>query len=240
MPISTEKTVGQMVAENPQAARIFEQAGIDYCCGGQRSLEEACSKARMSFADVAALLEQAAASRTAADRDWLHAGQAELVEHIVNKHHGYVRQELPRLTALIAKVNGVHGKNHAELAQVARTFAEIANEMTMHMMKEENILFPYIVDMEKAAQGKGPQPIPMFGTVQNPVRMMMMEHDSAGANLKLIRDVTGDYTVPADGCTSYRVLYEALAAFEADLHQHIHLENNILFPRAIEMEARTR
>jgi len=238
MSISTEKTVGQMVAENPEAARIFEQAGIDYCCGGQRGLEEACSKAKMSFAEVAALLEQAAANRSAADRDWLRAGQAELVEHIVSKHHGYVRQELPRLTALIAKVQGVHGKNHPELAQIARTFADISNEMTMHMMKEENILFPYIVEMEKAAQGNGPQPIAMFGTVQNPVRMMMAEHDSAGANLKAIRELSGDYTPPADGCTSYRVLYEALAAFEADLHTHIHLENNILFPRAIEMEQR--
>lgn len=238
MPINAEKTVGQMVAENPAAARVFEQAGIDYCCGGQRSLEEACSKAKMSFAEVAALLAKAAAARTSADRDWLTSGQAELVEHIVNTHHAYVRQELPRLTALITKVQGVHGKNHPELAPIARSFAEIANEMTMHMMKEENILFPYIVDMEKAAQGKGPQPVAMFGTVQNPVRMMMQEHDSAGANLKAIRELSGDYTVPADGCTSYRVLYEALAAFEADLHQHIHLENNILFPRAIEMEER--
>jgi len=238
MSISTEKTVGQMVAENPETARIFEQVGIDYCCGGQRGLEEACSKAKMSFAEVAALLEQAAANRSSADRDWLRAGQAELVEHIVSKHHGYVRQELPRLTALIAKVQGVHGKNHPELAQIARTFADISNEMTMHMMKEENILFPYIVDMEKAAQGKGPQPIAMFGTVQNPVRMMMTEHDSAGGNLKAIRELSDDYTPPADGCTSYRVLYEALAAFEADLHTHIHLENNILFPRAIEMEQR--
>jgi regulator of cell morphogenesis and NO signaling len=238
MPINAEKTVGQMVAENPAAARVFEQAGIDYCCGGQRGLEEACSKAKMSLAEVAELLEKAAAARTTADRDWLTASQTELVDHIVSKHHGYVRQELPRLTALIAKVQGVHGKNHPELTPIARSFADIANEMTMHMMKEENILFPYIVEMEKAAQGKGPRPISMFGTVQNPVRMMMMEHDSAGANLKAIRDLSGDYTPPADGCASYRVLYEALAAFEADLHQHIHLENNILFPRAIEMEGR--
>jgi len=238
MPISTEKTVGQMVAENPEAARIFEQAGIDYCCGGQRSLEEACSKARMSFNEVTTLLEQASANRTAADRDWLRASQAELVEHIIGKHHSYVRQELPRLTALIAKVRGVHGANHPELEQVARIFAEISNEMTMHMMKEENILFPYILEMERAAEGRGERPIAMFGTVQNPVRMMMMEHDSAGANVKALRELSGDFTPPADACTSYRVLYEALAAFEADLHQHIHLENNILFPRAIEMEQR--
>jgi len=236
MAITEETTVGQLVAENPATARVFEKVGIDYCCGGQRSLEEACSKAKMSFSEVAALLQQAEANRTPADRDWLQASQAELIEQIVNKHHGYVRQELPRLTALIAKVQGVHGKNHPELAHIARIFADVANEMTMHMMKEERILFPYIVELESAAQGKGPQPIPMFGTVQNPVRMMMMEHDSAGANMKAIRELSADFTAPADGCTTYRVLYEALAAFEADLHTHVHLENNILFPRAIEME----
>jgi regulator of cell morphogenesis and NO signaling len=237
MTINTETTVGQLVAENPAAARVFEQAGIDYCCGGKQSLHDACSRAKMSTAEMTALLEQAVLARSAADRDWLTASQAELVEHIVNKHHAYVRQELPRLGALIAKVRGVHGKNHPELAQIEPVFAAIAEEMTHHMMKEEQILFPYIVDMEKAAQGQGPQPVPMFGTVQNPVRMMMQEHDSAGANLAKIHELSSGYTVPADGCASYRVLYEALAAFEADLHQHIHLENNILFPRAIEMEA---
>ncbi len=237
MPINTEKTVGQMVAENSAAARVFEQAGIDYCCGGQRSLEEACRKARMSLAEVAALLEKAAAARTSADRDWLSASQAELVEHIVRKHHAYVREELPRLAALVAKVNGVHGGRHPELAEIARIVSEVAGEMTMHTMKEENILFPYIVELEAAAQGEAAKPIPMFGTVQNPVRMMMMEHDSTGAHMKALRDLSGDYAVPADGCTTYRVLYEALAAFEADLHQHVHLENNILFPRAMEMES---
>lgn len=238
MPINAEKTIGQLVAENPAAARIFEQAGIDYCCGGQRSLEEACAKAKMSCAEVADLLEQAAAQRTSADRDWLAAGQADLVEHIVNTHHAYVRSEMPRLEALLVKVRGVHGENHPELAQIAGIFREVAQEMTMHMMKEEQILFPYIVDLEKAAQGKGRAPIPMFGTVQNPVRMMMQEHDSAAGNLRRIRELSGGYTPPAGACASYGVLYEALAAFEADLHQHVHLENNILFPRAIEMEER--
>ena len=237
MPINAETTVGQLVAENPAAARVFEKAGIDYCCGGKQSLHEACTKAKMSTAEMQALLEQAAAARTTADRDWLSASQAELVNHIVEKHHAYVRQELPRLTALIAKVRGAHGERHPELAQIAPVFAAVADEMTHHMMKEEQILFPYIVDMELAAQRKAAPPVPMFGTVQNPVRMMMQEHDSAGAGVARIRELSGGYTVPADGCTSYRVLYEALAAFEADLHQHIHLENNILFPRAIEMEA---
>jgi len=236
MPINTEKTIGQLVAENPEAARVFEKAGIDYCCGGQRSLDEACSKSKMSLAEVTALLAQTDAARVPADREWTTAPLADLVEHIVSKHHAYVRQESPRLQALITKVLSVHGKNHPELKPIADSFDAIANEMTMHMMKEENILFPYIVDMEKAAEGKGPSPLAMFGTVQNPVRMMMAEHESAGAQLRTIRELSNDYAVPADGCTSYRVLYEALLGFEADLHQHVHLENNILFPRAIQME----
>jgi regulator of cell morphogenesis and NO signaling len=132
----------------------------------------------------------------------------------------------------------VHGKNHPELVEIGRVWSEMFQEMTMHMMKEENILFPYIVELEWAAQGRGPRPACVFGTVENPVRMMMMEHDSAGANLRSLRELSSDFTPPAEGCTSYRVLYEALAAFEKDLHQHIHLENNILFPRAVEMERR--
>ena len=236
MPMIAEKTVGRWVTENPGAARIFEKAGIDYCCGGQRSLSEACSQAGVPLEQVQAWLEQTSA--VPGERDWRAASQGELAEHIVSKHHAYVRQELPRLDALLAKVIGVHGKNHPELAEIRRVWAEIDQEMTMHMMKEENILFPYIVELEQAAQGRGPQPVCMFGTVQNPVRMMMAEHDSAGASLRAIRELSGGYTLPAEACTSYRVLYEALAAFEADLHQHIHLENNILFPRAVEMEER--
>ena len=174
----------------------------------------------------------------ATERDWTTAPLDELVDHIVEKHHAYVKSETPRLQALITKVLGVHGKNHPELAAVANVFSSIAHDMISHMMKEEQILFPYIMEMEKAARGKGQWPRAMFGTIENPVRMMMEEHDSAGANLRAIRELTGDYTLPADACFSYGTLFNALIEFERDLHQHIHLENNILFPRAIELEAR--
>ncbi len=239
MTIHAEKTVGQLVAENPAAARVFEKAGIDYCCGGHRSLGEACKQGKMPLEQVSELLEKAAAERGVTDRDWMAAGLSELVDHIVNQHHAYVRQELPRLQALIEKVNRVHGKNHPELKQMAKIFEALADEMTMHMMKEEQILFPYIAEMEQAMTARGVRPIPMFGTVRNPVRMMMMEHDSTGTKLRTIRQLSADYRPPADACTSYRVLYEAMADFEADLHQHVHLENNILFPRAVEMENRS-
>jgi regulator of cell morphogenesis and NO signaling len=154
------------------------------------------------------------------------------VDHIVSRHHTYVKSEIPRLQALIAKVVGVHGTNHPELAGVQTTFAELAQELNAHLMKEEQILFPYI--KEKVAGGEcGPA---CFGTVQNPIRVMMMEHDGAGEKLREMRQATSDYALPSDACVSYATLFIALQEFEQDLHQHIHLENNILFPRAIALE----
>jgi regulator of cell morphogenesis and NO signaling len=149
-----------------------------------------------------------------------------------------VRSESPRIEALAAKVVGVHGKNHPELIEVQKVFSALAAELSVHLMKEEQILFPYISRMEENVLAGEAAPPAMFGTVLNPVRMMMQEHDGAGDSLRSLRTVTKDYTVPADACISYRTLYQALQEYEADLHQHIHLENNILFPRAVAMEAK--
>jgi regulator of cell morphogenesis and NO signaling len=171
------------------------------------------------------------------DRDWGKVPLGELTTHIVEKYHAYVRQEIPRVILLAAKVVGVHGKNHGELPQTQSSFQVLAEELTTHLMKEERILFPYIEQLDVAGNC-GRQPAPsVFGTVKIPVRMMMMEHDSAGELLHKIREVTSNYAVPADACISFKMLYRALEEFEADLHQHIHLENNILFPRAVEFEA---
>jgi regulator of cell morphogenesis and NO signaling len=165
-----------------------------------------------------------------------HEPLADLVAHITSTHHKYTREEIARLRPLFDKVYSVHGKNHPELQQVRASFQEVAQELTPHMMKEEMMLFPYIVRMEEAVIQKEPILPPPFGTVQNPVAMMMREHDSAGDALRVMRQASAGYTPPGDACISYQTLYKALAAFETDLHQHIHLENNILFPRAIEME----
>jgi len=228
-------TVRELAAGNPSAARIFEGFGIDYCCGGEKSLAEACTAARVDLDEVKTALERPASETK--DRDWQKAPLAELVAHIVNKHHRFTREEITRLTPLIAKVEGVHGKNHPEINQVQGLFRGLAQEMTMHMMKEEHLLFPYIEQLEQAVdRGARPAP-PMFGTVENPVRMMMMEHDASGEALRRIRELTGGYMAPVEACVSYQTLYQALQEFEADLHQHIHLENNILFPRAIELES---
>ncbi len=234
MSLETSKTVSELVLANPAAARTFEKFGIDYCCGGNKSLAEACANAGVPVAQVIGAIEQPQAVPDA--RDWGVAPLAQLTRYIVEKHHAFTREEIKRLGPLLAKVVSVHGARHPELARVQSVFRDVDQEMTMHMMKEERMLFPYIENMEAAVNTKRPLPPCMFGTVQNPVRMMMMEHDSAGEALREMRAITNSYAVPADGCMSFQELYRALPAFEADLHEHIHLENNILFPRSIHME----
>lgn len=235
MELVNERTVRDIASSNPGAARIFESFGINYCCGGDRSLADSCSAANVSIQEVVEALEKPRAEES--DRDWQAASLTELITHIVEKHHAYVRAEIPRLIALLAKVVRVHGQNHAELENVQVSFRALAEELTAHLLKEERILFPYIVQLESTAKsGRRPAPV-MFGTVQNPVRMMMLEHDSAGDLLHTMRELTKGYTIPENGCLSYKVLYQALPEFETDLHQHIHLENNILFPGAVALEA---
>jgi len=232
--ITATKTVRELATELPNATRIFEKLGIDYCCGGHKSLEEACKTANASVDRVLLALEQGvdASVSDTAGRDWSSAPLPELVDHIINTHHAYVKSELPRLEALIAKVVRVHGKNHPELETVQTAFTALGQELSAHLMKEEQILFPFVKHMS-SANDCGPS---CFGTVQNPIRVMMMEHDGAGEKLREMRQATSNYTLPADTCFSYGTLFGALQDFERDLHQHIHLENNILFPRAIALE----
>ncbi len=233
MPITATKTVRELAVEVPNATRVFEKLGIDYCCGGHKSLEEACATAQTPIDRVLLALEQGLdAAAPAPANDWSTAKLGDLVDHIVNKHHSYVKSEVPRLQALIAKVVSVHGNNHPELQRVQVAFSELANELSAHLMKEEQILFPYIKELS-SGKGCGPS---CFGTVQNPIRIMMMEHDGAGEKLREMRLATNEYALPEDACFSYGTLFTALVEFEQDLHQHIHLENNILFPRTIQME----
>jgi regulator of cell morphogenesis and NO signaling len=235
MEVLDNRTVRELASATPGAARVFEKFGIDYCCGGERSLAQACSAAGVSLLEVAVALDKP--QPQVGDRDWQKTSLAELVDHIVAKHHEYVRQEIQRLIPLSSKVAGVHGKNHPELETIESAFRALAEELSAHLMKEERMLFRHIEQLEIAANsGRRPAASP-FGTVKNPVRMMMMEHDSAGELLRKMREVSMDYSLPADACMSFKMLYCALEEFEVDLHQHIHLENNILFPRAIELEA---
>lgn len=235
MPINSARTVREVVLETPQATRIFEKFKIDYCCGGNRPLTEACAKAGVSIQEIEQMLENGTAKEFEA-LNFKEMRLPHLIEHIVAKHHVYTKEEMIRLEALITKVVSVHSDNHPELRQVGSLFRKLCADLKPHMFKEEQILFPFIVQLERSTTHKLGAPIAPFGTVNNPVRMMMMEHDAAGEILRELRSVTRNYSVPADVCISYKTLYEALEALEQDLHQHIHLENNILFPRAIELE----
>jgi regulator of cell morphogenesis and NO signaling len=238
MSVTTEKTVRELALEKPGATRVFEKLGIDYCCGGNKPLDEACQAANLRIDEVLQALEQGekSASAVRAEHNSQTEALADLIAHIQNTHHKYTREEIGRLGPLFHKVCSVHGKNHPELLQIRTLFQGLAQELTTHMMKEEMVLFPYVIRMEEAAIAHEPiMPAP-FGTVQNPVSMMEHEHESAGNALRAMREASNAYVAPADACVSYQTLYQAVADFEGDLHQHIHLENNILFPRAVAME----
>jgi regulator of cell morphogenesis and NO signaling len=234
--MTTQQTVGEIAAGTPSAVRVFEKYGIDYCCGGKRPLEDACRQRGVSAESVLAEVKSAATRTTA--RDWTSAPLAELIAHIVGTHHEYLRSEMPRLRRRLAKVIEVHGGKHPEtLHPLGAVYAGLEEELDGHMRKEEMVLFPAIEQMEAAkVAGTAPFPLP-FGTVNNPIRMMVYEHDNAGNALEEMRRVTGGYTLPEGACPTFRALYEGLRELEADLHQHIHLENNILFPRAIRLES---
>ncbi len=226
-------TVGQWVAAHPQTSRIFETARIDYCCGGGKPLDHACRDRQLDPQDILAQLHEAVETVGGEPADnWTKAGLAELCDHIEETHHAYLRTELPRLTALIAKIVNAHGEAHRELSEVQQEFAALRGELEPHMFKEEQVLFPAIRRLE---QSETRVAFP-FGTVANPIRMMEHEHNIAGDGLARIRELTCDYMAPADACNTYRVVLDGLRELEIDLHRHIHKENSILFPRAIERE----
>ncbi|HET7214638.1 MAG TPA: iron-sulfur cluster repair di-iron protein [Terriglobia bacterium] len=239
MGIDIQKTVAEIALEKPQAAAAFEKLGIDYCCGGRKSLAAACEEAGIDVSHVEGLLEEEGRGRTDA-RHWGERSLGRIISHIVERHHAYCREEGVRLQPLLEKVVAKHGAHHRELSQVRELFTALRNELSMHMMKEEQMLFPYIIALENSAALKSAPPRAPFGTVQKPVQMMVLEHDDAGHLLKEIRSLTSNFKAPQDACPSFKALHQGLEAFEADLHQHIHLENNLLFPRAIALEDATR
>jgi regulator of cell morphogenesis and NO signaling len=235
MLFSDAKTVREIAIEMPGATRVFERMGIDYCCGGEKSIAQACQTAGVTVAEVVRSLKTTS-RETGESRDWHVEGAASLIAHIIDKHHSFTREELDGIEPLLEKVCSVYGESRPELLQIHALFAELKRELLVHMLKEENILFPYIIQMEDAIRAGLPVPVPMFGTVRNPVRMMMNEHDAAGDLLRRIRQLSSNFNSPTNACVSYQTLYRRLEEFEQNLHEHIHLENNILFPCAIEKE----
>lgn len=231
--LNLDVTVGELVAERAGRSRIFEELGIDYCCGGRKPLEQACAELGLDLQQVLQQLEESDREPVPDERDWTQAKMTELADHIEQTHHVYLRNELPRLTELTGKVGRVHGENHPELVEVNSVFLGLRAELESHMQKEEQILFPIIRELESADAARGFH----CGSVNNPIRVMEHEHDNAGRALSRLRELTGGYQVPGDACGTYRAMLDALEHLEKDLHLHIHKENNILFPRASRREA---
>jgi regulator of cell morphogenesis and NO signaling len=229
--------VGALAARSLAAVRVLESHGLDYCCQGRASLEAACRALNLDPAALLREIEEAEAARPEPGVDWTTAPVRDLVQHIINTHHAYLRHELPALEARLHKVVQAHRERHGGmLLELARTFLGLKAELEAHLAKEEEVLFPVAISYEESlARGESLEPV-MFGTVQNPIRCMETEHEHAGAALARIRQLTNGFTPPPDACVTFRSLYAGLAELERDLHLHIHLENNILFPRTIQLE----
>jgi len=240
MHFDTTQTVREVALNIPGATRVFEKLGIDYCCGGQKSLVEACGDRNLNLEQVIESLGTAVASPRSQEggNHWQSGTLADLISHINNTHHKYTREEISRLGPLFDKVSNVHGRKHPELLEMRHDFRALAHELTTHMKKEEMVLFPYIERMEEAVTAREPILPAPFGSVENPVANMIHEHEEAGKSLRNLRGLSKGFQPPEGACVSYKTLFSALEEFEKDLHQHIHLENNVLFPRAIEMERR--
>jgi len=231
-------TLADLAATSLSAIRILEQHGLDYCCGGKQPFEEACLVKGVEPQSIIREIEEAKAAGVGA-KDWQTAPLHELVKHIVGTHHAYLKVELPALGRRLDKVVSVHGARDPEvLPRMADVFTALRAEMEMHMHKEEAILFPFIEQYGRAELQNRPMPPVPFGTIANPIAMMEREHVSAGDALGEMRTLTSGFELPPYACSTVKALYEGLQALEADLHVHIHLENNILFPRAIALEKR--
>lgn len=225
-------TLGDIVSRDVRAGAILDRYGLDYCCGGTRSLAEGCAQSGIDVRRVVSDLQ----ALDPASRETPEEDLTALIDHILSRHHAYIREASPVVQLHLAKVASAHGARHAELPLVASQFSKVAQELLTHMMKEEQVLFPYIRALAEAVAEDAPPPPDMFGTVQNPIRMMEIEHQEAGDGVATLRELTRGYAAPADACTTYRMVLQELDAFEQDLHRHIHLENNVLFPKAVELE----
>lgn len=231
----SNKTVREIALEMPITTRVFEKFKIDYCCRGHNGFADACRLAGADPTLVAESIEQTVAAGNNNDTGWLNgASLRTLIGYIVDKHHVFTRDEIAALTPLMEKVASRHGETHPELVELAGVFNALCDDLMQHLLKEEQVLFPYVEQTERSES-----PVfSCFGTVHNPIRMMLSEHDTAGDMLRKMRQLTNDYALPEGACPSYTALFHRLEAFERDLHQHIHLENNLLFPKAIELEER--
>jgi regulator of cell morphogenesis and NO signaling len=234
---NSQKEIGQFVAEDFRTAALFNKYKIDFCCRGNRTVEQVCTKNNIDSNLLLDELDAIMRSTTGQNIDYQSWPIDLLVDYIQKKHHRYVEEKTPILSQFLAKLCKVHGANHPELFKINDLFTASAGELASHMKKEELILFPFIKKMVKVKLSNGVLQAPAFGSVESPIAMMMHEHDNEGVRFREIAELTADYTPPADACNTYKVTYAMLDEFEKDLHLHIHLENNILFPKAKALEA---
>ena len=240
MELTPQTLVADIAAHHPAAIRVFQRHGIDFCCGGRRALADACRERGLDLDTVREEIGAATDPAAAPERDWTEAPLDELIDHIVTRYHGRLREELPRLAAMADKVLAAHGEKHPEvLPALVRTFNGLRDELELHTEKEERVLFPWIEHLEKRAGDGSPRRAAAAtpaASVGAPIAMMESEHDEAAGGLAEMRRLTGGYRLPEDACATFRGLYHGLAELEDDLHRHIHLENNVLFPRALALE----
>ncbi|PXY40628.1 iron-sulfur cluster repair di-iron protein [Flavobacterium cheongpyeongense] len=229
-------TIGEYVAKDFRTAALFSKYGIDFCCNGNRSIEEACQKKAVTADVLLQEIETVLSSKSDSGIDYNAWPIDLLADYIEKTHHRYVSVKTPILLQFLDKLSRVHGAKHPELLLINELFKGCAGELAQHMKKEELILFPFIKKMVHATLSDELIELPHFETIQNPIAMMMHEHDAEGVRFRKIAELTNNYTPPADGCNTYKVTFAMLEEFEQDLHKHIHLENNILFPKAAKLE----
>jgi len=235
--IAAQSTLRSIALEQPATIRVFEHFHLDYCCGGNRPLGEVCTQQGIALDTILASLNEAANTGRSVAPDFAESSLAELTHYIVQVHHGYIRNELPRLLPMAERAAGKHGPTRPELVQIHQQLTQLADELFFHLQKEEQILFPYVKSLEQSRNNDATAPEACFASVESPIQTMIHEHEVAGALLDNMRKATENFTPWNGACPTLVGLYDGLDAFERDLHRHVHLENNLLFPRAIALEA---
>lgn len=236
MQVQKENTIGEIVAGNFRTAQVFEKYGLDFCCGGKKTISDACDKHGVNADELINELQTVGINGNGKSTDYSSWEADFLIDYIINTHHAYITNALPSIYAHSRKVAGAHGENHPEVIEIADYFSKVQEDLKAHMLKEEKMLFPYIKKLAEINRKKLDVQYPPFGTVNNPIKVMEAEHAEVGELFSKINKLSRNYTPPEDACTTFRVLFQELKEFENDLHIHIHLENNILHPKAIELE----
>jgi len=237
---SSEETIGEMVTKDYRKAQVFKSFGIDFCCGGKKTISEVCKTKGIDAAEVEAALAFIQDEPSSGQNDYLNWSLSFLSDYIINTHHQYVKENTAFIKELANKVAKVHGDHHPEAIRIAYIFSHVADDLILHLKKEEQILFPYIKELVAVQTNGGIMEGSTFGNVTNPIQIMEAEHEQAGEALQTIRDLSNNFKLPEDACNSYMILYKKLDEYENDLHRHVHLENNVLFPKAILLEEQLR